>query len=96
MMLLGSFNNVFIKLYWFDGQIILFEQWVLIFLLDLKKNFIYVIQILVVDIVQYLWFVNLMNLVVMDLVYLEKKNLLREKNSLISLMDIERMVNQGS
>lgn len=73
MMLLGSFNNVFIKLYWFDGQIILFEQWVLIFLLDLKKNFIYVIQILVVDIVQYLWFVNLMNLVVMDLVYLEKK-----------------------
>lgn len=73
MMLLGSFNNVFIKLYWFDGQIILFEQWVLIFLLDLKKNFIYVIQILVVDIVQYLWFVNLMNLVVMDLVYLGKK-----------------------
>lgn len=73
MMLLGSFNNVFIKLYWFDGQIILFEQRVLIFLLDLKKNFIYVIQILVVDIVQYLWFVNLMNLVVMDLVYLVKK-----------------------
>lgn len=92
----GSSNNVSIKLHWFDGQITSFEQRVFNSPTGPKEKFYSC------NLDSGGWYSLAFMVCKFDepsshgLGTFRKKNLRREKNALISLMDIERMANQGS